>query len=142
MSTATVPQPQPSKALHIGAWIAQVLLAAAFGMAGLMKLGTPSEELVAQGMTWINDAPAFLPKFIGASEVAGAVGLILPSALRILPKLTPLAAAGLLVVMVLASLLHLSLGEFAAIGANAVLGGLAAFVLWVRIRKAPIAPRQ
>lgn len=142
MTTATVDQLRsPSKGLNIGTWIVQGLLAAVFGMAGLMKSTTPNAEMVTQGLAWVSAVPAFVPKLAGISEVLAAFGLILPSALRIQPKLTPLAAAGLVVIMALAIPLHLSLGELPAAGLNLVLGCLAAFVVWVRFKKAPIAPR-
>jgi len=129
----------PSKALHISLWIAQVLLAVMFGMAGLMKTFQPIDGLVASGMTWAAEMPG-LVRFIGISELAGAVGLILPAALRIKPILTPVAAVGLLVVMILAAGYHLSRGEPGA-STNLVLGAIAAFVAWGRFKAAPIAPR-
>lgn len=138
MTTATT-APAP-RALHIGLWVAQGLLAFAFTGSGLMKLMTPHDVLAAQ-MPWAADAPSFLPLFIGASEVAGAIGLILPSALRIQPRLTPLAAALLAVVMVLAAGTHAMYGEYPMMVPNFVLGGLAAFVAWGRSIAAPIAPK-
>lgn len=129
-----------SRGLSIGLWVVQALLAFAFLGAGLMKLTTPHEALAAQ-MTWVADAPSFLPRFIGASEVAGALGLILPSLTRIQPRLTPIAAALLATVMVLASATHALYGEWGMIGANAVLGGLAAFVAWGRSGPAAITAR-
>lgn len=130
----------PSRLLSIGLWVAQVLLALAFTGSGLMKLTTPHEALAAQ-MRWAADAPAFLPLFIGAAEVAGALGLILPSVARIQPRLTPLAAACLALVMVLASATHLMYGEVFMLVPNSVLGGLAAFVAWGRLGPAAITPR-
>lgn len=135
--TATTASP---KGLNIGLWVVQVLLAVGFGMAGLMKSTAPVEEL-AKNMAWINSSGALLVRFIGISELAGAIGLILPAATRILPVLTPVAAALLAVVMVLAAGVHVFLGEFSALPVNFVLGGLAAFVAWGRFKKAPIAPR-
>jgi uncharacterized membrane protein YphA (DoxX/SURF4 family) len=131
---------RPSKGLHIALWVVQVLLAVAFFMAGLMKLTTPYEALNAQ-MPWTTAFPEGMVRFIGLVEVLGAIGLVLPSATRIQPRLTPLAALGLVVVMVLASGLHLSRGEGAMVPANLVLGALAAFVAWGRSKKAPIAAR-
>ena len=73
MTTATVDQfRSPSRGLHISAWIVQGLLAVLFGMAGLMKSTTPNAELVAQGLTWVNAVPAFVPKLAGISEVLAA----------------------------------------------------------------------
>lgn len=137
----TTTAPSPSKGLHIGLWVVQVLLAVAFGMAGMMKLSTAPADLVAQGMAWAGRVPAALVPFIGAVEALAAVGLILPSALRILPWLTPLAASGLVVVMVLAAGEHGMNGEAPMIGINVALGGLAAFVAWGRHKKAPIAAK-
>ena len=80
-------------------------------------------------------------RFIGVVELLGALGLILPAATRIMPKLTPLAASGLLVVMVLASVTHISRGEYPMIIANVVLGALAAFIAWGRLTRAPLGAR-
>ncbi|MEO0324790.1 MAG: DoxX family protein [Myxococcota bacterium] len=138
---ALSPSAAPSGALHIVLWVVQVLLAAAFLMAGAMKLTTPSADLVAQGMTWVESFPAFLPTFAGVVEVLGALGLVLPSATRVQPKLTVYAAAGLVLVMVVAAGIHISIGEASMIAPNIVLGGLAAFVAWGRSSKAVIPPR-
>lgn len=132
-----VRQPTSSR-LSIGLWGAQVLLALGFGMAGLMKLSTPYAELAAKA-AWARATPETIVRLIGVVEVAGTLGVILPAATRIRPILTPLAAAGFVVLMILASGLHLSLGELPA--ANVILAGLAAFVAWGRWKKAPIAPR-
>jgi len=131
---------RPSKGLHIGLWVAQVLLAIAFGMAGAFKLTAPIEVLV-QKMIWPGAMPPGLVRFIGASELTGAIGLILPAATRIRPGLTPLAALGLLVIMLLAMMFHLSRGELGALPAPIFLGAIAAFIAWGRFRKAPITPR-
>jgi putative oxidoreductase len=127
-----------SKGLRIGLWVVQVLLALVFAMSGGMKLAVPYEELLKQG-PWVRNVPEGLVKFIGVAEVSGALGVILPAATRIKPLLTPLAAAGFVVIMVLASGLHVSLGQPPIL--QVILGGLAAFVAWGRFRKAPITPR-
>ncbi|MFT3712139.1 MAG: DoxX family protein [Archangium sp.] len=137
MSTETT---QPSKGLNIALWIVQVLLALAFGMAGLMKSTAPIEELAKQ-MVWPGAVPPALVRFIGVSELLGGIGLLLPSLTRIQPKLTALAAAGLVVVMILAAGFHVSRGEYGGLVPNFVMGGLAAFVAWGRFKKAPITPR-
>jgi hypothetical protein len=125
---------------NIALWIAQILLLAAYGMAGFMKATTPIAELIPQ-MGWVEAAPAWLVRFIGVAEIAGALGMVLPAATRILPWLTPLAALGLCVIQVLAMGVHLSRGEAFVLPINLVLLALAAFVLWGRLRKAPIAAR-
>lgn len=132
---------KPSRALHIGLWVVQGLLALGFGLAGLMKTTAPAAELAAK-INWLTPDNLWLIRFIGVSELAGALGLILPSATRILPKLTGLAAAGLVVVMILAALFHLSRGEAQSVPVNVLLGGLAGFVVWGRWKKAPILPRS
>lgn len=128
--------------MRIALWTVQVLLALAFLGAGTMKLTSPIPDLLAAGMWYADDAGGWLIRFIGLSELLGAVGLVLPAATRILPWLTPLAGAGLATVMVLAMGTHASAGEWGALPVNAVLGGLAAFVAWGRAVKAPIPPRQ
>ncbi len=133
------PAPKAARGLNIGLWIAQALLALAFGMAGMMKLLTPIEEL-AKNADWVLAHPGLM-RFIGISEVAGALGILLPALTRMKPALTRLAAVGLLMIMVLASAFHISRGEFNHLPATVILGALAAFVAWGRYRKAPIAPR-
>lgn len=130
----------PSRGLHIGLWVAQIALALMFGMAGVMKSTQPIEVL-AQQLVWPGAVPAAMVRLIGISELLGAIGLVLPAATRIQPRLTPLAAAGLVTVMVLAAVFHLTRGELAGIGVNAVLGAIAAFIAWGRLRKAPIPAR-
>ena len=132
----------PSKGIHIGLWVLQVLLGLAFLGAGFMKLSTPIEELTTMGMTWAGDMPA-LARFIGLSEFAGGLGLILPSATRILPKLTWIAAALLCLVMVLAFGYHVVIeGKLDNVGGSVVLGLLAAAVAVGRFKYAPISPRN
>ena len=134
-------EPSPSKGLHYGLWAVQLLLAFAFGMAGGMKLITPLADMAANGMTIAERLPEGLIRFIGLSEVLGAIGLIAPAATGILPKLTPTAAAALALVMVLGVGEHAMNGEFDAFVAPIVLGGLSAFVAFGRFRLAPTQPR-
>lgn len=131
---------EPSKALNITLWVVQFTLAFAFGTAGFTKLTQPLANL-AQMMPWTTAVPSEMVRFIGAAELAGALGLLLPALSRIKPLLTALAGAGLLVVMVLAAGFHLTRAEYGALPINLVLGGLAAFVAWGRYKKAPISPR-
>ena len=128
------------KGLHFTLWFVQVLLFVAFAMAGFMKTTQPFDALN-KAMPWTLAVPQPIVRFIGASELAGAIGLLLPAATRVLPFLTPLAGAGLAVVMALASAFHASRGEYGVLPVNFLLGGLAAFVAWGRFRKAPIVPR-
>ncbi len=129
-----------SRGLGVALWIAQILLALVFGFAGSMKLFTPIDEL-AKNAPWIKDS-ALLIRFIGTSEVAGALGMLLPSLSRIKPGLTSLAALGLSVVMLLATGFHLLRGEARFTPLTLALGALAVFVAWGRFRKVPIQARS
>lgn len=127
------------KVWNVSLWVAQILLAGMFLMVGIMKTFTPIEEL-SKIVPLAAEMPFFV-RFIGLSELAGAIGLILPAALRIRPQLTTLAAGALAFVMLLAMLYHISKGEYAAIGTNIVLGFLAAFIVFGRLNKAPFSAR-
>jgi hypothetical protein len=131
---------QNSKGINISLWATQGLLGAMYLMAGVMKLTTPVAELAAK-MAWVNEYSEAFIRFIGISEVLGALGLILPSLLRIQPKLTVWAAMGLALVQVFAILLHIELNEFNMLGVNVVLLLLAVFVAWGRSKKAPISAK-
>lgn len=139
-SSSTAAPAAPAKALHVGLWVVQGLLAFAFTGAGAMKATQPIDALAAQ-MAWVPYFPEPMIRFIGVSELAGAAGLILPSALRIAPRLTPVAAALLVVTMVSAAATHVVIGEPAAAAPSVVLGTLAAVVAWGRWKAAPIAAR-
>ena len=118
--------------MNVVLWIIAGLLAAVFAMAGLMKIAQPKEKLAASGMAWTEDFSAGAVKGIGALEVLAAIGLVLPAALDIAPVLTPVAAAGLAVMMLGAAIVHARRKEHQMIGANAVLLILAAVVAWGR----------
>jgi len=118
--------------MNYALWIVQGLLAALFLFAGGMKLVLPLEKL-----TGPFPLPGLFIRFIGVCEVLGALGLILPGLLRIRPGLTPLAAAGLVIIMIGATVLTLMGGELTAAVVSAVVGLLAAFVAYGRWRLAP-----
>jgi hypothetical protein len=120
-------------------WVLQILLCVQFAFGGSFKLLTPREQLVANPMgAWANDFSAAQIRLIGVAEIAGAIGLVVPVATGILPVLTPLAAGGLAVLMGGAVLTHIRRGELFAY--PLVLGVLAAFVAWGRIRMGTRAP--
>jgi uncharacterized membrane protein YphA (DoxX/SURF4 family) len=85
--------------------------------------------------------PEPLLRFIGISEVAGALGMLLPAGTRIMPILTPWAAVGLGTIMVLASGLHASRGEWSNVAMTGTLLAMAVLVAWGRFKAAPIARR-
>lgn len=88
-----------------------------------MKVFLPISRL-AQNWHWVASLPVGLVRFIGFAELAGALGLILPSLTGIQPKLTPFAAAGLATVVLLGAGLHVLRGESSVIGINLILGSL------------------
>jgi len=109
-------------------WIIQGLLAGLFLLAGGMKLVLPVEATQQGGMA----LPGSLLRFIGVAEVCGSVGLILPWALRIRPVLTPLAAAGLVIIMLGATVITVLGGQVAGALFPAVVGTLCAAVAYRR----------
>jgi len=127
--------------LNVTLWVAQLLLALAFGMAGVMKAFMPMPELVVK-IFWASDVPVMLTRFIGVSELAAAIGMILPAATRIYPRLTGWAGVGLTTVMILAIGFHLVRGEAQFIIGPVILGVLSAFVAWGRLKKAPFTARS
>ena len=112
-------------------WIVQSVLAFGFLMAGAMKLTQPREKLLPQ-MGWIEDFTDTHVKLIGLAEVAGALGLILPGATDVAPVLTPLAAVGLVLVMIGAAITHLRRHENQFVAINGILLVLASVVVWAR----------
>jgi putative oxidoreductase len=126
--------------VNLALWIAQVLLALFFLAAGYAHGLLPIEQ-AARSAPWIADVPVGLARFIGAAELAGGLGVVLPAALRRSPWLTPLAALGLMTIMLLAVLFHISRGESRIIGMRIGVAAIAAFVAWGRFRSVPIEPR-
>lgn len=118
--------------MNTALWIAQGILAAMFAMAGVMKSTQPIDKLIKSGLNWTERVSVSTVRIIGLSELLGAIGLILPWALGILPILTPVAAVGLAVIMVLAAIHHLKYKENKAIIFNVVLVLLAIFVAYGR----------
>ncbi|MBV9598637.1 MAG: DoxX family protein [Chloroflexi bacterium] len=126
-----------SNAVNRLLWTLQALLAAVFLFSGLLKLLVPVDQMQQQ-----LPLPAALIYLIGTLETLGAFGLILPSVLRIYPALTPLAAAGLTILMACATVLTPLLGDpIASASLPLCLGILAAFVAYGRARRSPIAGR-
>jgi uncharacterized membrane protein YphA (DoxX/SURF4 family) len=139
-SNGREPARRSSRLLDIGLWSTQLILAAMFLMAGFLKTTMPLDKL-APMLPWVATTPPLLVRFIGLSELAGALGLVLPALTRIKPGLTGLAAGGLMVVMLLASVFHALRGEVQMLPVPLVLGALAAFVAWGRSARLPIRAR-
>ena len=123
---------EATKKIGVLLWTVQGLLALIFLFAGGMKLAMPLELLAKQ-----SPLPGAFLKFIGVAEVLGAVGLILPGLLRIRPELTPLAAAGLVIIMAGATVVTLAGGAVATALIPLVVGLLAASVAYGRRQQAP-----
>lgn len=129
----------PSKILSIALWSSQSLLALILLWAAYTKLFQPLEE-AAKMLPWAKDNPG-LVKLTGVSELLGGIGIIWPSVLRVQPKLTVLAAYGIVALMISATAFHISRGEYSLIGMNIFFLLLAVFVAWGRNKKAPIDPK-
>jgi len=121
-------------------WVVQILLAAVFAFAGSTKAFKPVVEL-SMSMPWVIETPTWMVRTAGFAELVGMLGLIVPSATRIKPELTPLAALGLALVMVFAAILHISHGDYGLVLPNVVLFGASMLVWWGRTKKAPLAPK-
>ncbi len=119
--------------MNVALWIVAGLLAVAFLASGATKLVQPKAKLVASGMPALEDFSAGAIEAIGALELLAAVGLILPAALGIAPVLVPLAAVGLVLMMVGATITHLRRHEVQAIVVPLALLAMAALVAWGRL---------
>ncbi|MBL8300869.1 MAG: DoxX family protein [Rhodanobacteraceae bacterium] len=122
----------PQRALRALLWVAQVVLAFFLLFGAYMKLAAPADEL-AKMMVWATEYPT-LKSFTGIVDLLGGLGIVLPALTRIRPRLTVLAAIGIIVLQVLAFSFHASRGEWSATPLNLILLALAVFVLWGRSR--------
>jgi uncharacterized membrane protein len=122
--------------MHRFAWVLQIVLGVYFIAVGVMHFVVP--DGLPSVMEWMYDLPDWLHYVSGTAEILGGLGLILPSVTKIRPELTPLAAAGLVIVMLGAAVWHLPRGEAQNIVGNLVLAALLAFVAWVRWQRHPL----
>ena len=123
--------------MNVTLWVLQALLAVAFLAHGWLFLSPPA-EMVEQMNSSI--APAFRV-FIGVAEVLAAVGLTLPGITRVMPWLVPCAAAGLMIVMIGATIVHATRGEIGSAITTAILFVVVTFVAYMRWKVKPISPR-
>jgi len=119
--------------MNIALWIIQILLALLFLFAGGMKFIMSVEEMTKQMAM-----PGWFLHFIGACEILGGLGLILPWLTGIRPGLTPLAAAGLVIIMIGATVVTVMIGSVAMALVPVIVGILAAFVAYGRWRLTPV----
>jgi hypothetical protein len=123
--------------MNVALWIVASLLAVAFLAGGVMKLVQPKEKLAASGFGFVENFSDGAVKAIGLVEVLAAVGLILPAALGIAPILVPLAAVGVVLLMIGAVVTHARRNETQSIAANIAILALAVFVAWGRFGPEP-----
>lgn len=119
-------------------WVVSVLLAVAAFFIGGTKLVTPAADLESMSA----GVPVVLLRIAGIAEVVGALGLILPAATRILPTLTPIAATGLVLTWIGATITNIVIGDSASIPLALLLGAVAGFVAWARFGRYAIQPRD
>jgi uncharacterized membrane protein YphA (DoxX/SURF4 family) len=114
-------------------WIAQALLAVTFASSGVSKSLMSKERMLATGQTGVKEYSLPVIRFVAAAELFGAVGIVLPWTLQVAPLLTPLAAAGLGVIMIGAARAHGRLHEPRNVATNLVLLSLCVFVTLGRL---------
>jgi uncharacterized membrane protein YphA (DoxX/SURF4 family) len=116
--------------------VLQILTAVAFGGHGLLMLF--GLQRMAQRVPWVRGLPAPVVRLLGLLEILGAIGVVLPAATGVLPSLTVAAAAGLVAMMLLAMLFHVTRREWPNIGPNFILGVLAFAVAYGRLVIEPL----
>ena len=124
--------------MNILLWLLQVLLAIAFFAHGYILL-VPPPAIVEQMNASL---PRWFQLFLGVAEILAAVGLTLPGITRIQPSLVSAAAAGIMIVMICATVFHVMRGEISSALVTLVLLAMATFVAFMRWRVAPIRPRR
>ena len=135
-----------TKAFNVLLWTLQILWGVFFSFTGLGKVlcYDPAvwNHTLHQPVAWFSAVPQGLFVFIGVCEFLGGLGLILPATTGVKPKLTPFAAIGLTLVMILAAIFHIVRGEHSFfVNLNLLLGGVAAFIAYGRLMALPLSPR-
>ena len=132
--------PRASKALRISLWIAQALMFTAFLMFGLQKLFMPPESLAVMWQSqWPIEHPTLL-RVTGVIDVAGGLGILLPTLARIQPRLAVLAALGCTLLQIAAIVFHAARGEFSGLPLNLVLLAFVGFIFWGRSKWILVPP--
>ena len=135
-----------TRALNVLLWTLQGLWGVFFSFTGFGKVLAYDPAVwnhMLHQVAWFSAVPQGLFVFIGACEFLGGIGLILPAMTGVKPKLTPFAAIGLTLVMILAAIFHIVRGEYSFfVPLNLVLGGVAAFIAYGRLVAMPIAARS
>jgi uncharacterized membrane protein len=123
--------------VHRTTWVLQVVFGIYFVAVGVMHFIVP--DGLPDQMAWMYDLPTWLHYASGTAEILGGLGLILPGLTRIRTELTPLAAAGLAIVMIFAATWHVPRGEYTQIAGNLFMVAILAFIAYVRWRKHPLS---
>ncbi len=121
-------------------WLLQVVLGAFFVGMGVLHFVVPAG--LPEPLHWMYDLSPALHYVSGAAEILGGLGLVLPAWTRIMPSLTPLAAVGLVAVMLGAVVWHAGRGEMRNVVTNLAVAAVLAVIAWQRWRVHPIAPRR
>ena len=125
------------KTTNVLLWIAQVLISTSLTWATYVKLFQPIEQLEIM-WPWTGDVSPIFVRLTGIIDLLGALGVILPSLFRFKPILAPIAAIGIVSLMISASIFHICRGEASQIGFNIVFAMIAAFIAYGRWKLAPI----
>jgi uncharacterized membrane protein YphA (DoxX/SURF4 family) len=126
--------------VNIVLWVLQVLLGIYFLAIGVNHFIIPPG--LPASMSWMYELSPGLHYFSGIAEILAGLGLILPGLTKIQTRLTPLAGAGLVLVMIGATVFHITRGEFSNIILNLVLAALAGFVAYGRWKLRPLQDRS
>jgi uncharacterized membrane protein YphA (DoxX/SURF4 family) len=127
-----ISEQKASKTMAVFLWIAQVILSASLIWAAVTKLFQPAGKL-GEMWPWTAEHPE-LVKLTGILDLLAGVGLILPTLLRIWPRLTVYAAYGTIVLMIAAIIFHSTRGELSQTGINFFFLAIAAFISWGRTK--------
>jgi hypothetical protein len=117
----------------VAVWIAQIFVAVIFCYAAYLKLLLPIADLPAKNIRWAADLPAWQVRALGLVDLAGGLGILLPSLTGVMPRLTGFAALGCVALQLCAITFHILRGESNVIGINIALLVAAAFVAWGRL---------
>ena len=122
--------------MNIALWVLQALTAFVFGSHGFLMLSGP--QRMGERVPWVRALPVPLVRLLGLLEILGAIGVVAPAATGVLPSVTVAAAGGLVAMMLLAVLFHVTRREWPNIGLNFVLGVLAFAVAYGRLVIEPL----
>jgi hypothetical protein len=126
--------------LRASLWFSQILLAAVYLPAGMMKLFSPVSSVASQ-IPWAAEVPEWFLRSIGFIDIAAALGILLPTLLRLYPRLAPTAAAGSVLLQICAMIFHSYRGEWMVVPMNLCILGLSWWVYIGRLKKAPVVSR-